>query len=362
MARERGRGSREQLEVWKFGGASLADAEAVRNAVALIKAHRGPLVVVASALAGVTDLLLEGAKRSVGGDPEAAAKAAAQFLKRHRELAHALVPPGPARNRLLAQADVKAREYREIAHAMAALADLSARASDTLVARGERASSAVVAAALGAAGRRAERVDALDIVVTDGRHGQAAPTWPRPRAAHARRLLPLLKRGVVPVVPGFIGRAPDGAIATLGRGGSDLTATLLAARSAPRRVVLWKDVPGHPHRRPARRARRAGAAAAAPPRGGRAGLLRGQGAAPARADPARRRPHPGARAPVRRHDEARHRGVGPPHAAASTRCKALGHDPRPGAGHRRRQRHAGRARHRRAHLRRAARGAASRCR
>src|SRR5512146_1390561 len=100
MARQRVRHGRPaRLEVWKFGGASLADAAAVRNAVSLIEAHRGPLVVVVSALAGVTDLLLDGARRSVAGRPEAAAAAAAQFLRRHRDLAHALVPDGPARRR-----------------------------------------------------------------------------------------------------------------------------------------------------------------------------------------------------------------------------------------------------------------------
>src|SRR5512139_479751 len=166
MARQRVGLRGERLEVWKFGGASLADAAAVRHAVSLVRAHRGPLVVVVSALAGVTDLLLDGARRSVAGDPGAASAAAAQFLRRHRDLAHALVPDGTRRRRLLAQADEQAREYREIAHAMAALGDLSTRASDTLVARGERAASAVVAAALAGAGRRAERIDAVSIVVT----------------------------------------------------------------------------------------------------------------------------------------------------------------------------------------------------
>jgi len=75
---------RQRLEVWKFGGASLADAEAVRHAVSLIRAHRGPLVVVVSALAGVTDSLLEGARRSLAGDTAAAAVTAASFLRRHR--------------------------------------------------------------------------------------------------------------------------------------------------------------------------------------------------------------------------------------------------------------------------------------
>jgi bifunctional aspartokinase / homoserine dehydrogenase 1 len=233
-----------RLEVWKFGGASLADAAAVRHAVALVRAHRGPLLVVVSALAGVTDALLEGARRSVGGRPEAASAAAAGFLRRHRDLAHALVPAGPARRRLLASADAQAREYRDIAHAMAALADLSSRASDTLVARGERAASAVVAAALQAAGRRAERVDAASIVVTDGHHGAAAPDVAATRRGARRLLRPLLDRGVTPVVPGFIGAGPDGTVTTLGRGGSDLTATLLARALGAARVVLWKDVPG----------------------------------------------------------------------------------------------------------------------
>src|SRR5512140_3359936 len=110
MARQRVRTGRPaRLEGWKFGGASLADAAAVRNAVSLIRGHRGPLVVVVSALAGVTDLLLNGARRSVAGQPQAASTAAAQFLRRHRDLAHALVADGPPRRRLLAQADEQAR-------------------------------------------------------------------------------------------------------------------------------------------------------------------------------------------------------------------------------------------------------------
>jgi aspartokinase/homoserine dehydrogenase 1 len=244
MTGERASGRRPRLEVWKFGGASLADAAAVRHAISLVRAHRGPLVVVVSALAGVTDALLDGARRSAAGEPDAASAVAASFLRRHRDLAHALVPPGAARRRLLASADAQAREYREIAHAMAALADLSSRASDTLVARGERAASALVAAALHAAGRRAERVDAAEVVVTDGRHGSAAPDLVLTRKNARRLLLPLLKRGVTPVVPGFLGAGPDGTVTTLGRGGSDLTATLLARSLGAVRVVLWKDVAG----------------------------------------------------------------------------------------------------------------------
>jgi aspartokinase/homoserine dehydrogenase 1 len=211
--------------------------------VSLVRAHRGPLVVVVSALAGVTDALLDGARRAVAGKPEAATAVAKAFKRRHDELARALVR-GTGRKALLASADAQAREYEEIAHAMAALADLSARASDTLVARGERAASAVFAAALHAAGRRAQRVDSASFVSTDARHGAAAPDLPVTRARARKLLLPLLKRGITPVVPGFIGQAPDGTVATLGRGGSDLTATLLARSLGAARVVLWKDVAG----------------------------------------------------------------------------------------------------------------------
>ena len=87
MARRRTAKSRPPLEVWKFGGASLADATTVRHAVSLVRAHKGPLVVVVSALAGVTDALLDGARRAVAGRPEAASAAAASFLRRHRDLA-----------------------------------------------------------------------------------------------------------------------------------------------------------------------------------------------------------------------------------------------------------------------------------
>jgi aspartokinase/homoserine dehydrogenase 1 len=238
------RGSGPRLEVWKFGGAALADTDAVRNVVRLVHAHRGPLVVVVSALSGVTDSLLDGAREALAGDTKTAEAAGAAFLRRHRDIAKALIPAGPPRRRVLATVDQLAREYHELAHAVARLADLTPRANDILVARGERAASALIAAALTAAGRRAERVDAMEVVATDGQHGSAAPDVPATRRSSRRRLLPMIKRGLTPVVPGFFGAGPDGALTTLGRGGTDLTATLLARTLSAARVVLWKDVAG----------------------------------------------------------------------------------------------------------------------
>jgi aspartokinase/homoserine dehydrogenase 1 len=232
------------LEVWKFGGASLADVAAIERAVALISRHHGPLVVVASALGGVTDLLLEGANAATSGRQSEAARAAATFLRRHRDVARGLIPAGPARRRLLATIDTAAREFRELCVAIGVLGHLAPRASDLLVSRGERMSAQIVAAALVRGRRRAAYVEAAEIVVTDGQHGGAAPHISGTTRLARRRIKPLLDAGTVAVIPGFIGHAPDGSVTTLGRGGSDLTATLMARALGAARVSLWKDVPG----------------------------------------------------------------------------------------------------------------------
>jgi aspartokinase/homoserine dehydrogenase 1 len=235
---------RLKFEVWKFGGASLADATAIKKAAALIAGHSGRLVIVASALAGVTDLLLEGAGRAAAGDVDEARRIAAEFLRRHRQVVGELLPPGAARRKLLATIDAAAREYRDLCRAVGVLGHLAPRASDLLISRGERMSATLLAATLARAGRRASYVDAVSIVTTDGQHGAAAPNLVDTTRLARRLVRPLVAAGIIPVVPGFIGQAPDGSVTTLGRGGSDLTATLLARALGAQSVVLWKDVPG----------------------------------------------------------------------------------------------------------------------
>jgi aspartokinase/homoserine dehydrogenase 1 len=235
---------RQGLEIWKFGGASLADARAIQRAAGLVTRHAGPLVLVASALGGVTDLLLEGAAHAAAGRSEAAARTAAALLRRHREIARDLLPAGKARRSLLATIDAAAREYRELCGAIAVLGHMAPRASDILVSRGERLSASLLAAVLTRSGRRARYVDAAEIVATDGQHGGAAPNLAETTRRARQVLRPLLASGTTPVVPGFIGQAADGSPTTLGRGGSDLTATLLAAPLGAKTIVLWKDVRG----------------------------------------------------------------------------------------------------------------------
>ena len=232
------------LEVWKFGGASLAGVDEIRKAASLVARHHGPLVIAASAMSGVTDLLLQGAEHAAAGRPAEAATAAADLLKRHRDVVKALLPAGTVRRSLMSTVDAAARDYRDLCTAVGLLGHMAPRVSDRLVSRGERLAAQIFCATLNRAGRRSVYVDAVDVVSTDGQHGAAAPQLAE-TARRARALIPpLLKRGAVVVVPGFIGRAPDGSVTTLGRGGTDLTATLLARSLRARRAVLWKDVPG----------------------------------------------------------------------------------------------------------------------
>src|SRR5919108_6624898 len=237
--------SRRAPQVHKFGGASLADSAAVRHAVEIIGRHRSdPTVVVASAMAGTTDALLGVAQQAGAGESRPVASLIARLRSRHAEVARALLPAGRARADVLAYVGDVFEELEALAQGLRLLRELTPRTTDYLISRGERLSARLVEAALEAAGTRARFVDATDLVHTDGAFSQAAPDYGRTDRAVQRVLVPLLARGVVPVVPGFIGATPDNEVATLGRGGSDLTATLLARGLGADRVSLWKDVPG----------------------------------------------------------------------------------------------------------------------
>ncbi len=237
--------SRRAPQVHKFGGASLADSAAVRHAVEIIQSYRRePTVIVVSAMAGATDALLAVAHQAGSGDERTIASLIAQLRARHAEVARALLPAGPPRAEMLAHIAESFQELEALAQGLRLLRELTPRTTDYLVSRGEQLSARLLASALNAAGTRAEYVDALEVVQTDGMYGQASPDLARTDRCAQRVLLPMLARGTIPVVPGFLGATPAGDVATLGRGGSDLTATLLGRALAASRVCLWKDVPG----------------------------------------------------------------------------------------------------------------------
>ena len=232
-------------QIHKFGGASLADSAGIARAVAIIEAQRpAPLVVVVSALAGVTDALLEIAARAVRGEADSVRASTAALHERHSTVAQGLLPAGNRRTGTLRVIDETFAELEQIAAGLVIVQELTPRTTDYLVARGERLSARLLSAALEEAGCPVALVDALQVIRSDSTFGSASPNLALTDRSARRVLGPLLKRGVVAVVPGFIAGTPDGQLATLGRGGSDLTATLLGRALGAREVSLWKDVPG----------------------------------------------------------------------------------------------------------------------
>jgi bifunctional aspartokinase / homoserine dehydrogenase 1 len=230
--------------IHKFGGASLADAAGLRHAAQIVLRQPAPNVVVVSAMAGVTDALLDAATRAAHGDVQHVRSVAELLRTRHTEAARALAPRGPRLDELVELIDAAVAELEQLAGGLRVLRELTPRTVDYLLARGERLSARLFTTALGEAGGAAAYVDATEVVHTDGTFGRASPDVKRTERSARRLLTPLLARGTVPVVPGFLGATPDGQVATLGRGGSDLTATLLARVLGAREVSLWKDVPG----------------------------------------------------------------------------------------------------------------------
>src|SRR5690348_16861947 len=195
-------------------------------------------------MGGVTDALLEAARRATRGEASHVRTAAEKLRTQHARAARALVRPGPRRDELLEAIDGAFAELEQLAGGAGIVRELTPRTTDYLVAWGERLSGRLFSEALAAAGCPATYVDAVEVVKTDGTFGSASPDLARTERSARKVLAPVLTRGAVPVVPGFLGAAPDGQVATLGRGGSDLTATLLARALGAREVSLWKDVPG----------------------------------------------------------------------------------------------------------------------
>jgi aspartokinase/homoserine dehydrogenase 1 len=233
---------RASLAIYKFGGASLVDGPAVRHAASLVADRRhAPTVAVASALGTVTDTLLALAHAAAHGATVTAE--IARLRDRHLEVVDAVASADEAGALRLLVIDAFG-DVEATADVLGDARRVCPRTLDRLLGQGEIAAAHIVAAALRSIGVRARAIDATSVVHTSSHHGHATPDVRRTRRAATSVLRPLLGDGIVAVVPGFIGRGVDGEIVTLGRGGSDLTATLLARVLDARHVVLWKDVPG----------------------------------------------------------------------------------------------------------------------
>jgi aspartate kinase len=233
------------LLVMKFGGTSVGSAERMRVAARLAaeQQRQRPVAIVVSAMSQVTDLLLEGMRAAEAGDRDRLDAAADRVRERHVEACVALLPED-RRPQALAGIEGLVAEYERIAGGMLMLGERPPRSVDEAVAVGERLSCLLVAEHLDATGTPAQAVNAAEVIVTDAVFGNASPLMAPTCAKVETRLRPLLERGVMPVVTGFNGAAADGRPTTLGRGGSDFSASILAAALEAQELWIWTDVDG----------------------------------------------------------------------------------------------------------------------
>lgn len=230
--------------VSKFGGTSVADAEAITRTAEIIRGRRErrPVVVV-SAMAGVTNDLLALAERAVQGELLTAMQAVEALRHRHFETAEKLLGAADA-SELCAEMSVMFDELASLAGALSVLGHLTPRSLDSIAATGELLSSQIVVAAYNRLGLNAGLVDARQVVITDDAYTKAAPQPEAIQAAARETILPLLREGRVPVLGGFVGATATGITTTLGRGGSDYSAALVGAALDAEAIEIWTDVDG----------------------------------------------------------------------------------------------------------------------
>jgi aspartate kinase len=231
--------------VAKFGGTSVGDAAAIGRTAAIIGARldRGPIVVV-SAMSGVTNALLALANDAVDGRQTPALEAADRLRQRHLLEAGKLVDESQGSSELADEINRLFDELVSLTRALAVLGHATPRAMDAIVAMGELLSSRMVVATLTANGIPAALVDARDVIVTDNAHGRAVPQPEAIAIAARTAIAPLVARGEVPVLGGFIGATRSGITTTLGRGGSDYSASLIGAAVGAAAIEIWTDVDG----------------------------------------------------------------------------------------------------------------------
>jgi aspartate kinase len=236
------------MRVLKFGGTSVADRAAIERLAGIVRAERdadprpGTLVVV-SALGGVTDQLLALAERARRGDTDSALADIDALRARHHEVA-AVVTRDDARLEVTAAIDEQFGHLHAAARALAVLRELSPRWLDSVAAVGELLSSRLVAAALQSQGIDSAWADPRKLIVTDAHFTAAAPQMAGTFEQTVIALTPILESGRVAVTGGFVGATRTGVTTTLGRGGSDYSASILGAALGADEIQIWTDVDG----------------------------------------------------------------------------------------------------------------------
>ncbi len=249
--------------VMKFGGTSVGTTDSIGSVAQIVacalekQAARAPaasdgepgedspgVMVVVSAMSGVTNTLIDAAQTAAAGDETPYRDARSQLLVRHQVVAGQLIEDGVERAALGRLFDNRLREFERLCRSITVLGELTQRGLDVVSGVGERLSAPLLAAVLRARGVKAQFVDAGELIITDDQYGSANPLMGPTLARCRDRLLPMLQSGVVPVVTGFVGATENGVPTTLGRGGSDYSAAVLGAALDAAEIQIWTDVDG----------------------------------------------------------------------------------------------------------------------
>ncbi|TVQ38290.1 MAG: aspartate kinase [Spirochaetaceae bacterium] len=229
------------MRVLKFGGSSLADAQRIRGVCGIIgqARHREPIAVVLSAMKGVTNLLLQSAGEAAVGDA-AYHDHALEIFAQHADAAETLFP-ATERASVLAPVEELMAELTELLRGVELVKECSPRTMDLIASFGERMSCRLVAAYLDSIGTPAITIDARNLIITDDYHGSAAVDFRLSYRLIAEALRDLHE---VPIITGFIAATGEGVTTTLGRNGSDYTASLVGAAVGAGAIEIWTDVDG----------------------------------------------------------------------------------------------------------------------
>lgn len=230
--------------VHKFGGTSVGDADRFASVVDILTGNPGSKAVVISAMSGVTDQLIKGARSAAEGRDSDYRQVKAGLMSRHLEVVEELLERADERLEAGGLIEDLLHEMERLYRSIAVLGEVTQRGYDAVASFGEQLSASLLAAALRERTQRAQAVNAASLIVTDSNFGAAHPL---PELTHQRlqeRLKPLVDQGVLPVITGYIAANQAGVTTTLGRGGSDYSAAIIAAGLNADELWIWSDVDG----------------------------------------------------------------------------------------------------------------------
>ena len=233
--------------IMKFGGTSVGDSTAFEYVLRIVKRTRNEwsrVIIVTSAMAGVTNLLLKSAEQAVAGQSHFIPQSASQLREQHFAVADSLLPDLAHNAQVKQEIGHLITELTQLCQAISVLGESTPRALDAVASLGERMSVRLLVAILDAEGIPCQLVEANQLIVTDQQYQGAHPNFPLTQLKARAVLEPILKLGKIPVVTGFMAATPEGVITTLGRGGSDYSAAILGAALPADDVWIWTDVDG----------------------------------------------------------------------------------------------------------------------